>query len=338
MKKVAVVLLNFNGLSLLKKYLPSVSAFSPQAALYLIDNGSSDASVAWVTAQYPKIKCISLPKNRGYAGGYNEGLQHINEEIYCLLNTDVRVKEHWLVPILNHFDTNPKTAIAQPHILDDKNPNAFEYAGAAGGVLDRLGIPFCRGRIFSSIEEDQGQYDATQAVFWASGACFFIRKSVFWELGGFDARFFAHQEEIDLCWRAFNKGHATVAIGESKVYHLGGGTLQPSPKKVFLNYRNSLCMLYKNLPEKVKTKVLFERMLWDGLAGLHFLIQFQFLNTWAIIRAHFAFYALLESLKNNPIEGDKKHDYYHSVNVIAAFYFFRRLNFRDIVKNKNNFS
>ena len=338
MKKVAVVLLNFNGLSLLKKYLPSVHAFSPESKLYLIDNGSCDNSLEWVSSQYPNIKCIALNENFGYAGGYNKGLQQIPEEIYCLLNTDVRVKEDWLIPIINHFDKNPKTAIVQPHIMDDKNPSVFEYAGAAGGVIHRLGIPFCRGRVFSSIESDNGQYDAPHPVFWASGACFFIRKSVFWELGGFDSRFFAHQEEIDLCWRAYNMGYTTMSIGEIKVYHFGGGTLKPSPKKVFLNYRNSLCMLYKNLPNKVKTKVLIERMLWDGIAGIHFLIQFQFLNMWAIIRAHFTFYLMLKSLRSSQVHGNKKLDYYQSFNVIVSYYFLRRLNFSDIVKNKNNFS
>ncbi len=202
-------------------------------------------------------------------------MKEIDADLVCLLNNDIKVQSGWMPPVIDHFIKNENTVIAQPHLMDLNNPNKFEYAGAAGGYIDRLGYPYCRGRIFKELEEDDGQFDTDKKIFWASGACFFIRLQEFRSLGGFDANFFAHQEEIDLCWRAFNEGFETMSISTSKVYHLGGGTLRPSYQKSFLNFRNSLFLLYKNLPEKVFFRI-FERMIWDGVAVFYFLIKLEF--------------------------------------------------------------
>ena len=270
--KFAIAILNWNGEKLLKQFLPSVVASSPQAVIYLIDNASNDGSLNYVEKTFPALQIIALNQNYGYAGGYNKGLVHVKEDVICLLNNDVLVKQGWLEPIINHFKNNPNSAIAQPHIMDFNHPHKFEYAGAAGGYIDRLGYPYCRGRIFNHLEDDRGQYDQNESVFWASGACFFVRKNIFEALGGFDEDFFAHMEEIDFCWRAKNQNMEVYALHESKVYHLGGGTLKPSPEKTYLNFRNSLLMLLKNLPEKIYLR-LMERMLWDGVALVFFVLQ-----------------------------------------------------------------
>jgi GT2 family glycosyltransferase len=332
MKPLAIVLLNYNGIALLKQFLSKVLDYSPEATVSIIDNNSTDGSVDWLTENYPSLQCVELDKNLGYAGGYNEGLKQIKAKIYCLLNTDVLVTPDWLPPILNHFKTNPKTAVIQPHILDYKKPSHFEYAGAAGGYLDANGIPFCRGRIFSNLEEDLGQYDIQAEIFWASGACFFIRSKQFWELKGFDTDFFAHQEEIDLCWRMHNYGFKTMAIGSSKVYHIGGATLSASPKKVFLNHRNSLFMLIKNLPEKDLYKRLFIRLLLDGLAGVYYVFSLNFSSVWAIIRAHFSFYLFYRSMIDKRTLSNKSANYYHIKNIVVKYFFQKKLNFLDFNK------
>ncbi|NHM07965.1 glycosyltransferase family 2 protein [Flavobacterium sp. CYK-4] len=291
--KIAVVILNWNGRDLLDKFLPSVVQYSPQADIYVADNASSDDSVAFVRNYFPSVKIIQNAANSGYAGGYNEALKFVDAEIYALVNSDIEVTENWLQPILEKFKNEPQTAIIQPKILDYKNKQYFEYAGAAGGFIDQYGYPFCRGRIFETIEKDQGQYNDENEIFWASGACFFIRKSVYENLGGFDTDFFAHQEEIDLCWRAFNAGHQIKYTYLSVVYHVGGATLQQgNPKKTYLNFRNSLLMLLKNLPKRNLYQTIFIRLCLDGLAGIQFLLQGKPKHTQAIIKAHFAFYSL----------------------------------------------
>ena len=330
MKSLAVVLLNYNGIELLKKFLPKVLEYSLEAEVVVIDNNSTDKSVAWLKQNHPTIKCIELENNLGYAGGYNEGLKQVEAEVYCLLNTDVLVTPNWLPPLIEHFDTHPDTAILQPHILDYKKPTHFEYAGAAGGYLDANGVPFCRGRLFTSLEEDQGQYDLPTEIFWASGACFFIRSKQFWELKGFDADFFAHQEEIDLCWRMHNYGFKTMSIGSSKVKHIGGATLAPSPQKVFLNHRNSLCMLTKNLPRKVLYRRLFVRLCWDGFAGVYYFLRFNFLSTWAIIRAHVSFYKRFKSMMAKRTNKIQSAHYYHTNNILLTYFLHKKLNFRDL--------
>lgn len=313
------MILNYNGEKFLKSYMPSIVQNSPEASIYLIDNGSNDNSINYIKKNFPLIKLVLHKKNLGFCDGYNKAVNEIDAELICFMNNDVTVKSKWLPPIINHFKKNPKTVIAQPHILDLKNPEYFEYAGAAGGFIDRLGYPYCRGRVFNKIEKDFGQFDKTQKIFWASGACFFIRKETFNSLNGFDSDFFAHQEEIDLCWRAFNRGLDIVSIGKSKVFHLGKGTLQSSPKKTFLNFRNSLLSLLKNLPEK-KTQRICERLFWDYIAFLFFLIKLKPLDAFAILRAHLSFFNLLSKIKNKK-DLNSTNKQYFTINNLPIRYF-----------------
>ncbi len=311
------MILNYNGEKFLKSYMPSIVQNSPEASIYLIDNGSNDNSINYIKKNFPIIKLVLHKKNLGFCDGYNKAVSKIDAELICFMNNDVTVKNKWLPPIIDHFKKNPKTVIAQPHILDLKSPEYFEYAGAAGGFIDRLGYPYCRGRVFNSIEKDFGQFDKTQKIFWASGACFFIRKETFNSLNGFDSDFFAHQEEIDLCWRAFNRGLDIVSIGKSKVFHLGKGTLQSSPKKTFLNFRNSLLSLLKNLPEK-KTQRICERLFWDYIAFLFFLIKLKPLDAFAILRAHLSFFNSLNKIKKDLDSTNKQ---YFTINNLPIRYF-----------------
>jgi GT2 family glycosyltransferase len=288
--KLAIVILNWNGQQLLENFLPSVVNYADGQDLYVIDNGSTDTSVSFLKQYYPTVQCIKLTHNIGYAGGYNEGLKHISADVFCLLNSDIQVTKNWLKPIINTFENNINTSIIQPKILDYHHKNKFEYAGAGGGFIDQLGYPYCRGRIFHNLEEDHGQYNDQKEVFWASGACLFIRATVFNDLGGFDSRFFAHMEEIDLCWRAKNKGSTVTYVGNSTVYHVGGASLDVSnPKKTYLNFRNSLYTLAKNTSKPLVLVVLL-RLILDGIAGFHFLLQAKPKHTFAIIKAHGSFY------------------------------------------------
>jgi GT2 family glycosyltransferase len=294
--KLAIVILNWNGQQLLENFLPSVVDYADGQDLYVIDNGSTDTSVLFLKQHYPTIQCIKLANNIGYTGGYNEGLKHINADVFCLLNSDIQVTKNWLKPIINTFENNINTAIIQPKILDYHHKNKFEYAGAGGGFMDQLGYPYCRGRIFHTLEEDHGQYNDQKEVFWASGACLFIRANVFNNLGGFDSCFFAHMEEIDLCWRAKNKGFKIEYTGASTVYHIGGASLNNSnPKKTYLNFRNSLYALVKNSQNQLII-VVYLRLVLDGLAGLRFLFQGKFKHIIAIIKAHGSFYRALPQL------------------------------------------
>lgn len=320
MKKIAVVILNWNGVQLLEKFLPSVIQNSPEATIYVADNASTDTSICFVEEHFPTVKIVKNSQNYGFAQGYNETLQHIDTEIYALVNSDIEVTENWLKPILETFENEPQTAIIQPKILDFKNKEYFEYAGAAGGFLDKYGYPYCRGRIFETIEKDNGQYDNACEITWASGACFFIRSKVYHELNGFDADFFAHQEEIDLCWRAKNKGYQIKFNPKSVVYHVGGATLkQGNPKKTFLNFRNSLLMLVKNLPQENLYSVLFIRMILDGVAGVHFIFQGKFNHCFAILKAHFDFYSLFSRTykKRGKVQSKK---YYSLKSVVITYY------------------
>ena len=322
MKKIAVVILNWNGAKLLEQFLPSVVSFSEEATIYVADNASTDASIEVIQKQFPSVKIIQNSGNFGFAKGYNEALQFVEEPFYALVNSDIEVTENWLVPIIEMFENEPETAIIQPKILDYKNKTHFEYAGAAGGFIDKLGYPFCRGRIFETIEEDKNQYNDEIPIFWASGACFFIRKEVFRKLNGFDPDFFAHQEEIDLCWRAFNLGYQTKFTYKSTVYHVGGATLQQSnPKKTFLNFRNSLLMLVKNLPKNQLFPILFMRLCLDGLAGIQFLLKGKFAHFLAIIKAHFAFYSIgFQFYKKRTTH--QRSDYF-KINSIVYRYFIK---------------
>lgn len=320
MKKIAVVILNWNGVKLLEQFLPSVVQFSPEATVYVADNASTDDSVAFVKANFPTVQIVRNSANFGFAEGYNEALKEIDAEIYALVNSDIEVTEKWLKPIIDTFEAEPNTAIIQPKLLDFKNKAYFEYAGAAGGYIDKYGYPYCRGRVFDTVEKDLGQYDNDCEIFWASGACFFIRSSVYKELNGFDAAFFAHQEEIDLCWRTLNKGYKIKYKYESIVYHVGGATLQQgNPKKTFLNFRNSLLMLSKNLPQNKLFTILFIRMILDGIAGIQFIFQGKFTHFSAILKAHYSFYTLLSATYNK--RGDFQSKTYYSANSIVYQYY-----------------
>lgn len=328
--KTAIVILNWNGKALLERFLPSVVRYSEGAEIWLADNASTDESIQFTRSVFPQVRIVENTKNLGFAGGYNEALKNVDADIYVLVNSDIEVTENWLSPILSVFANEQKTAVIQPKIRDYKRKEYFEYAGAAGGFIDSYGYPFCRGRLFDTLEKDEGQYDDDCKVLWASGACFFIRKSVFDELGGFDADFFAHQEEIDLCWRAFNAGHVIKYVGSSTVFHVGGATLEEgSPKKTELNFRNSLSMLLKNLPKHKLFTTIFFRLCLDGLAGIRFLVQGKPLLCWAIVKAHFGFYKMLRInyLKRKSLP---KADYFKLKNVIYAYFIQGKKRYQDL--------
>jgi len=318
--KIAIVILNWNGKELLEQFLPSIIKHSKQATIYVADNASTDHSVLLVKQHFPEVKIIQNTINGGYAKGYNQALKQVEEDIYCLLNSDVEVSENWLNPIFEVFNNNLETAIIQPKILDYKNKTSFEYAGAAGGFIDKYGYPFCRGRIFNSIEKDLGQYNDITNIFWASGACFFVRKSVFETLNGFDESFFAHMEEIDFCWRAFNQGFKTTYVGTSTVYHVGGATLHTTnPKKTYLNFRNSLYTLIKNAGGNLFFLVII-RLILDGFAAIKFLFDFKWLHILAILKAHISFYSHLPTLLKQRKELDQRNDYYKKTSIVWAYF------------------
>ena len=288
---LAIVILNWNGKNWLEKFLPNVISNSDKTDIYVIDNASTDDSVSFLKEIFPSIKIIQNQKNYGFAGGYNEGLKKINSEIYCLLNSDVEVTENWINPILEVFKNDSNISAVQPKILDYNRRNYFEFAGAGGGFIDNLGFPYCRGRVFEDIEEDQEQYNDETEIFWASGCCFFVRSKDFWAENGFDERFFAHQEEIDLCWRLKNTGKKIFYTGKSTIYHVGGGTLnKQSAQKTFLNIRNNLSMLLKNLPALTLLWLIPFRLIIDGFAGIYFGYKYSFSHFWAVLRAHGSWY------------------------------------------------
>jgi GT2 family glycosyltransferase len=291
LSRIAIVILNWNGQALLERYLPSVMQFSQEAQVMVIDNASTDNSVSFLQNSYPQIQIIQNPKNLGFAGGYNLGLKTIEAEYLVLLNSDVEVTENWLQPIISLLDNEPRIAAVQPKILDARKKNHFEYAGACGGFLDRYAYPYCRGRIFETLEEDTSQYNEAIEVHWASGACFFIRKKVFDELKGLDEDLFAHMEEIDLCWRARGKGYLIYCEPASTVYHQGGATLSGhSPFKSYLNFRNNLIMLLKNDRSGHTFILLYVRLLLDGLSVVRFIFQGRLDHAWAVFKAHLHFY------------------------------------------------
>ena len=292
MPLVAIAILNWNGKHWLEKFLPNVILYSQEATIYVIDNASTDDSVKFLEQNFPTIKIIKNKKNTGFAGGYNEGLKQISEEIYCLLNSDVEVTKNWIQPIIELFRRNAEIAAIQPKIRSFEADQYFEFAGAGGGLIDNLGYPYCRGRIFEKLEEDKGQYNDETEIFWASGCALFIRKEDYWSMNGLDERFFAHQEEIDLCWRLKNAGRKIYYCGKSTVFHVGGGTLNKQcPQKTYLNIRNNLSMLLKNLPIVTLLWVIPARLILDGIAGIYFGLKDGFPHLWAVVRAHFGFYA-----------------------------------------------
>lgn len=291
---IAIVILNFNGIHYLQRFLPEVIANSPEGQVYVIDNASQDASLAWLQTQYPNIPCICLEKNLGYAGGYQAGLASIPADWFVLMNSDLAPGPGWLKHLLEYQAAHPNTKALQPYIRSLEKAHAFEYAGAAGGMLDDWGYAFCRGRLFDTLENDEDQYPSGP-IHWASGACLMVEAKAYWAVGGLDPYFFAHQEEIDLCCRLRRAGHEIAAVRESKVWHLGGGTLNKvNSQKTFLNFRNNLVLIHKNWGDR-KRLVLWTRLFLDGLAGIKFLLEGKPKHTWAIVRAHFAFYAYLIS-------------------------------------------
>lgn len=334
MKKVAVVILNWNGRRLLEEFLPSVCRHTPDyAEVVVADNGSTDDSIAYLRRQFPSVRLILLDRNYGFAEGYNRALSRIDSEYAVLLNSDIEVTSSWLDPMVKYVETHPDTAACQPVIRSYRDRTRFEHAGAAGGFLDKYGFPFCQGRVFDTVEEDRGQYNEVTDLFWATGACLFVRVADYFRAGGLDSSFFAHMEEIDLCWRLHLLGKRIVLIPESRVFHLGGASLAAgNPRKTYLNFRNNLFMLYKNLPVKEGRKILFKRRLLDTGALFRFLLRGEFLQARAIWNAHQDFRRLYRSYREQPdknilplFPGGRK-------NITFAYYIKGRKFFDEIVR------
>lgn len=328
--KVAVVILNWNGRKFLEKFLPSVVSKSIGAEVIIADNNSSDDSIEFLKNNYPQLRLIINPKNSGFAGGYNEALAQVDAEYYVLLNSDIEVTENWVMPIIEEMDKDKSIGASQPKLLAYHQKDEFEYAGASGGFIDKYGYPFCRGRMFANLEKDNGQHDSIEEVFWASGAAMFVRADAYHKLGGLDEDFFAHMEEIDFCWRLKLNGYKVMAIPKTTVYHVGGGTLpKNSSRKTYLNFRNNFSLLFKNLPKDRLVKTFIARLILDGIAGIRFLLEGNYKDTWAVLRAHFYFYKHMNSLLKK-----RKGKDIHPVSKIYQ----KNIVFEHFLKHKNNFS
>ncbi|WP_198007177.1 glycosyltransferase family 2 protein [Alloprevotella rava] len=291
--RIAVVILNWNGAAMMQKFLPSVIKNSEEAEVIVADNGSTDDSVEMLKQKFPSVRLILLDKNYGFAEGYDKALEQVEAEYYLLLNSDVEVTPHWLQPLLNYMDKYPEVAACQPKLLAERERDSFEYAGASGGFVDKYGYPFCRGRVFADVEKDCGQYDDIAPIFWATGAALMVRSVDWHEVGGLDARFFAHMEEIDFCWRLRSRGRGLVCVPTSVVYHVGGGTLNAGhPRKTFLNFRNNLLMLYKNLPEAELKPVMRIRAILDYVAAAKMLLTDGWKHAKAVYDARCEFHRL----------------------------------------------
>lgn len=340
MENIAIVILNWNGKKHLANFLPSVIKESKNAQIIVADNGSTDDSIPFLQKNFPTIQLLELGENYGFCGGYNRALKQIDAKYYMILNSDVEVTPNWLDPLKKLLDENEEIAACQPKIKAYHQRTHFEHAGGAGGFIDMFGYPFCRGRIFEIVEEDKGQYDDTIPVFWATGACLFIRSEIFHTMGGFDEHFFAHMEEIDLCWRIKNAGHQIYYCGKSEVFHVGGGTLHKSnPRKTYLNFRNGLVLMLKNMPRFPLFSVIFFRMILDGIAAFFFIIKNNHKDAYAVFKAHMSFYHRFplwnSKRKNNWIlsRTDHKHPevYVNSIvfqHFIKKIHFFKDLNFK----------
>lgn len=348
LEKIAIVILNWNGASLLEKFLPSVIKNSTEdnIELFLADNNSTDDSIPLLIKKYPSVKIIELDKNYGFAEGYNRALTKVKADIFILLNSDVEVTPGWIQKCVQLFKDNPKIAAIQPKILSFEKPHLFEYAGAGGGFIDKYGYPFCRGRILNQMEPDVGQYNVATPIFWASGACMFLKAEAFEKAGGLDADFWAHMEEIDLCWRMKNLGYEVWYQPESVVFHLGGGTLSySSPKKIYLNFRNNLWMLFKNLPKNKFKRIFLTRMVLDGVAAVKFILGFNFKEFSAVLSAHVAFYKKLPILiqKRKVVQQKikiKDHDEIYDKSIMWKFFIqrkrkFSKLNFEPELEAKS---
>jgi len=329
MKKTAVVILNWNGRELLERFLPSVISYTIRQDIEIVvaDNCSTDDSVNFLENSYPEITRILLDENYGFAEGYNRALRQVSADYFVLLNSDVEVTPDWLFPLIHHLNNNPEVAAIQPKILAQRNKERFEYAGASGGFIDKYGYPFCRGRIFGVVENDNGQYNNPCEVFWTSGACMIIRAEDYFANGGLDSSFFAHMEEIDLCWRLNARGRKLICMPASVVYHVGGATLnEESPRKTFLNFRNNLLMLYKNLPDGSLKKVLQVRLFLDYLAALHLLMKGKIANAKAVLSAYKEFRKIKDSYNEARIENMKKAtrqniSTIYNKSIVVGFYF-----------------
>lgn len=319
MKEAAVIILNWNGENFLREYLPKVIANTSQdiADIIVADNGSTDGSLKLLEQEFPGVQVIRFSENHGFAEGYNKAISATQYPYTVLLNSDVAPEKGWLEPLYRHMSAHPDTVACQPKIKALTDPDRFEYAGACGGFLDINGFPYCRGRIFDTVEEDRGQYDTTLEVFWASGAALMVRTDAYIEAGGLDPSFFAHMEEIDLCWRMKLRGGKIYAIPEGTVYHLGGGTLpSSSPKKTYLNFRNNLLMLYKNLPAEQRKRRLIIRRLYDTIALVKYAITFDFKNAKSIWKAHMDFRKMRRAPENSP----KRNLIASGCNIIVDYY------------------
>lgn len=335
MKKTAVVILNYNGIKFLGDFLPIVIDKSKNIAdIWVADNDSTDGSVEFLKSNFPEVKIIINESNGGYASGYNIALKQIKAEYFVLLNSDIEVTDNWIEPVIELMDSDKNIAACQPKILSFHEQEKFEYAGASGGFIDSYGYPFCRGRLFQTTETDNGQYDEAIEVFWASGACMFVRSDLFHKYGGLDDDFFAHMEEIDLCWRFKNYGHKIMVCPSSKVYHVGGGTLpKQSSWKTYLNFRNNFSLLYKNLPSDQMFKVFALRFLLDGVAALKFLLQGGFQDMFAVIRAHFYFYGNIGKLKKKRKKLSQQNvPQIYKGNIVVDYYLRNKKSFNQLKK------
>lgn len=330
---VAVIILNWNGSRLLREYLPSVVATTDPAIgrVIVVDNGSDDDSLEVLRNEFPEVETIAFDKNLGFAAGYNKAIEMTRYPYTVLLNSDVRTSQGWLRPLYDFMESHPEVGAIQPKLLSDSDPTSFEYAGACGGFIDRNGYPYCRGRIFADCERDNGQYDTVADIFWATGACLMVRSELYLRVGGLDSRFFAHMEEIDLCWRILLSGHSIKAVPDSKVYHLGGGSLPASnPRKTYLNFRNNLLMLHKNLPDSVRAPKLFKRRLLDTIAWAKFVATLDFKNAAAIVRAHRDFARMRREYNIHPdrnLLGERPDT---RINILTSYYLKRKRKYSDL--------
>ena len=337
LKKVAVVILNYNGKDFLRKFLPTViDRTSNDAELWVADNNSLDGSTEIMEEEFPNVNLLVNEYNAGFAGGYNMALKRIEADYYVLLNSDIEVTDNWINPVIDLMESDETIAACQPKILSYYEKSEFEYAGASGGFIDKYGYPFCRGRIFQSLEKDEGQYDDPVEVFWATGACMFVRADLYHKLGGLDHDFFAHMEEIDFCWRLKNEGYKIMVCPQSKVYHVGGGTLpKKSARKTYLNFRNNLSLLYKNLPREQLVPAFIVRFILDGVAALKFFFEGGFEDLIAVLKAHLFFYRNFRKLKakRKLLKQTKvSHVYYR--NIVFDHYLGGKKKFSDLDMKK----
>lgn len=336
--KIAIVILNWNGVKLFPEFLPSIIKHSQGENIEIIvaDNGSTDQSLRYLKKNYPEITLMDLEENYGFAKGYNVALNQIDAEYFVLLNSDVKVESGWIKPCIKQFEKDQKVVAIQPRVKSHNEPENFEYAGAAGGFIDKFGYPFCRGRILDHVEQDHNQYNQSTEIFWATGACMFVRAEAYKNAGGLDADFWAHMEEIDMCWRLKNQGFKIVYEPQSLIYHLGGGSLEyGNPRKVYLNFRNNLFMLYKNLPKKGFGLTLFIRLVLDGIAGFKFLVGGETKAFGAVIKAHRDFYKNLSSLRRKRKELKRKaivnnHEQMFSKSIMWKFFLQKKRTFAEL--------